>query len=104
MNVENVFFQKRSILNFQTAFFSFFDVGIVGPSEESIFRQNYYAGLGLGLRIRNENLIFKTIQIRLAYYPNHPSDVSSVGFILDEVSKNRFYTFQPRGPEPLRFE
>jgi len=25
-------------------------------------------------------------------------------FILDEVSKNRFYTFQPRGPEPLRFE
>ncbi|MBV5315641.1 MAG: hypothetical protein JZU47_20235 [Prolixibacteraceae bacterium] len=104
MNVENVFFQKRSILNFQTAFFSFFDVGIVGPAEESIFRQNYYAGLGLGLRIRNENLIFKTIQIRLAYYPNHPSDVSSIGFILDEVSKNRFYTFQPRGPEPLRFE
>jgi len=104
LNVENVFFQKRSILNFQTAFFSFFDVGIVGPAKESIFKQSYYAGLGLGLRIRNENLIFKTIQIRLAYYPNHPSDVSSIGFILDEVSKNRFYSFQPRGPEPLSFE
>jgi len=104
LNVENVFFQKRSILNFQTAFFSFFDVGIVGPANESIFKQSYYAGLGLGLRIRNENLIFKTIQIRLAYYPNHPSDVSSIGFILDEVSKNRFYSFQPRGPEPLSFE
>ncbi|MBW8327586.1 MAG: hypothetical protein K0M50_22670 [Prolixibacteraceae bacterium] len=104
LNVENVFFQKRSILNFQTAFFSFFDAGIVGPANESIFKQSYYAGLGLGLRIRNENLIFKTIQIRLAYYPNHPSDVSSIGFILDEVSKNRFYSFQPRGPEPLSFE
>jgi hypothetical protein len=104
LNVENVFFQKRSILNFQTAFFSFFDAGIVGPANESIFKQSYYAGLGLGLRIRNENLIFKTIQIRMAYYPNHPSDVSSIGFILDEVSKNRFYSFQPRGPEPLSFE
>jgi hypothetical protein len=104
LNVENVFFQKRSILNFQTAFFSFFDVGIIGPANQSVFKQNYYGGVGLGLRIRNENLIFKTIQIRLAYYPNHPSDVSSMGFIFEEISKTRFYSFQPRGPEPLRFE
>jgi len=104
LNVENVFFQKKSILNFQSALFSFFDIGIVGPAEQSIFKQSYYAGLGVGLRIRNENLVFKTIQLRLAWYPNHPSDVNSIGFILDGVSKTRFYNFQPRGPEPLRFE
>lgn len=104
LNVENVFFQKKTVLNFKSALFSFFDVGIVGPAEQSIFKQSYYAGLGVGLRIRNENLVFKTIQIRLAYYPNHPSDVNSIGFILDGVSKTRFYNFQPRGPEPLRFE
>jgi hypothetical protein len=104
LNVENVFFQKKSILNFQSALFSFFDVGIVGPAEQSIFKQSYYAGLGIGLRIRNENLVFKTIQLRLAFYPNHPSDVNSVGFILDGASKTQFYNFQPRGPEPLRFE
>ena len=79
-------------------------VGIVGPNKESIFNQNYFAGLGVGLRIRNENLIFKTIQLRLAYYPNFPQDVSPVGIILDEVSKSKFYSFQPRGPEPMRFE
>jgi len=104
LNVENVFFQKKSIMSFQTALYSFIDVGIVGPPDQSIFEQNYFAGIGVGIRIRNENLIFKTIQIRLAYYPNHPSDVNSIGFIFDEVSKTRFYTFQPRGPEPLRFE
>lgn len=104
LNVENVFFQKKSILNFQSALFSFFDVGIVGPADQSIFRQSYYAGIGVGMRIRNENLIFKTIQLRLAFYPNHPSDVNSFGFILDGISKTRFYNFQPRGPEPLRFE
>lgn len=104
LSVENVFFQRRSILNFQTALFSFFDLGIVGPPGRLIFKSEYYAGLGVGLRIRNENLIFKTIQLRLAFYPNHPSDVSSVGFIFDEVSRTRFYSFQPKGPEPLRFE
>jgi len=104
LNIENVFFQKRSILNFQSALFSFFDVGIIGPADQSIFKQNYYAGIGVGLRIRNENLIFKTIQLRLAFYPNHPSDVNPVGFILNGVPKSRFYSFQPGGPEPLQFE
>ena len=104
LNIENVFFQKKAILNFQSALFSFIDLGIVGPSNQSIFQQKYYAGVGVGLRIRNENLVFKTIQLRLAYYPNHPSDVSPIGFVLDGVSKTRFYNFQPRGPEPLRFE
>ncbi len=104
LNVENVFFQRRSIANFQTAIFSFLDIGIIGDSNQIIFKQQYYSGIGIGLRIRNENLVFKTIQIRLAYYPNHPSDVNSFGVLVDGVTKTRFYTFQPRGPEPLRFE
>ena len=104
MNVENVIFQKKSVLKFKSAIFSFIDLGVVGPANPTIFSQNYYAGVGLGLRIRNESLIFKTIQIRLAFYPNHPSDINAIGFMIDEVSKSRFYTFQPRGPEPLRFE
>ena len=104
LNVENVFFYKRAILNFQTALFYFLDVGIVGPANKSIFNEDYFAGVGVGLRIRNENLIFKTLQIRLSLYPNHPSDVHALGFIIDEVSKSKFYSFQPRGPEPLKFE
>lgn len=104
LSIENVFFQKRAILNFKTSFFSFFDLGLVGDASSLIFKDDYYAGFGFGLRIRNEHLIIKTLQLRLAYYPNHPSDVSSFGFILDEVSRTRFYSFQPRQPEPLRFE
>jgi len=104
LNVENIFFYKKAILNFHTALFYFLDVGIVGPANKSLFNEDYLAGVGVGLRIRNENLVIKTLQIRLSLYPNHPSDVSAVGFIIDEVSKSRFYNFQPRGPEPLRFE
>lgn len=104
LSTENVLFQKRAILNFKTSFFSFFDLGLVGDANKLIFKSDYYAGLGFGIRVRNEHLIFKTLQLRLAYYPNHPSDVGAFGFILDEVSRTRFYSFQPREPEPLRFE
>ncbi len=104
LNIENVFFQNKSVMNFKSAVFSFVDIGLIGPSNESIFQQKYYAGVGLGLRIRNENLVFKTIQFRFAYYPDLPGNVSNYGFIVDGVSKTRFYSFQPRGPEPLQFQ
>jgi hypothetical protein len=84
--------------------FSFFDLGIIGSNKKMIFTQDYYAGLGMGIRIRNENLVFKTILIRLAYYPNHPADMGGVGFILEEQSRTRFYSFQPRKPEPIVFD
>lgn len=103
LKVENVFFQNTAYYNFKSAFFTFFDLGLIGSANKVIFADDYYAGIGIGLRIRNENLIFKTIQLRLAFYPYHPSDVGAVGFILDEVSKSSFYSFQPREPEPLQF-
>ena len=104
LNIENVFFQNRAILNFQTALFTFLDLGLIGSADKSIFTQDYYGGLGIGLRIRNENLVFNTIQIRLAFYPYHPSDVNSMGFLFEGVTKTNFYSFQPKEPGPLRFE
>lgn len=104
VNMETVLFQRKEFLKSNTAFFSFLDLGIIGSNHKVIFTQDYYAGLGVGVRLRNENLVFKTIQIRLAYYPNTPSDMGSVGFILEEQLKTRFYSFQPKAPEPLVFD
>ena len=47
-------------------------LGVIGSNKQLIFTQNYYSGLGLGLRLHNENLVFKTFQLRLAFYPFHP--------------------------------
>jgi hypothetical protein len=60
--------------------------------------------LGLGLRLHNESLVFKTLQLRLAFYPFPPDDMSFVGFILNEQLKKSFYSFEPTAPQPLRFE
>jgi len=104
LNLESVFFQRNEFLRFNTAFFSFLDLGIIGSNTKVLFTQNYYTGLGIGLRLRNENLVFKTIQIRLAFYPYHPSDKGFLGFILEEQLRTHFYSFQPGKPELLDFE
>ncbi|RKD89721.1 BamA/TamA family outer membrane protein [Mangrovibacterium diazotrophicum] len=104
LSTETVIFQRKSILNFNFAFFGFADLGIIGSADENIFTQNYYTGIGGGVRLRNESLIFRTIQLRLSFYPGHPPDASGFGFSLRELSGTSFYSFQPRKPEPLQYK
>ena len=102
-NLEYILFLKREILKFNIALFTFADVGVIGSNKELIFTQNYYSGLGLGMRLHNENMVFKTFQLRLAFYPFHPEDMSFTGFIINEQLKNNFYSFEPQAPQPLIF-
>jgi hypothetical protein len=36
--------------------------------------------LGFGIRVRNDNLVFNTLQIRIGFYPN-PPQYSKLNFI-----------------------
>ncbi|MFW6257519.1 MAG: hypothetical protein ACOC11_01930 [Prolixibacteraceae bacterium] len=104
LNLEYVLFFRREFYKFNMAMFGFTDVGMIGSNKKLIFTQNYYSGAGIGLRLHNENLVFKTFQLRLAFYPFHPDDMGLVGFILNEQQKRDFYSFEPTGPAPLEFE
>ncbi len=104
LNLEHVLFLRKEIYKFNMALFSFADIGIIGSNKQIIFAQNYYTGIGVGLRLHNENLVFKTFQLRLALYPFHPSDMSFVGFVLEEQSKRKYYSFEPTEPKPILFQ
>ncbi len=104
VNFEYVLFLQKEFYNFNMALFGFTDVGFIGPNKAFILTQDFYSGLGMGIRLHNENLVFKTIQLRLAFYPFHPNNMSFVGFVLDEQSKRQFYSFEPTQPQPIIFE
>jgi len=104
LNIEVVHFLRKEFYRFNMAVFGFTDIGVIGRNDQFIFTQNYYSGVGVGVRVHNENLVFKTFYMRLAFYPFHPGDMSFVGFILDEQSKRRFYNFEPTRPLPFRFD
>ncbi len=104
LNLEYVLFLRQQFYKFNMALFGFTDIGVIGSNKEFILTQDYYSGVGMGIRLHNENLVFKTIQLRLAFYPFPPSDMSFIGFVLEEQSKQQFYSFEPTQPMPLRFE
>ncbi|MEE4215586.1 MAG: hypothetical protein V2I34_11005 [Bacteroidales bacterium] len=71
LNLETVAFSKAFIYGFRFAFFGFADVVLF--SKDRIFESDrMVSGFGVGLRIRNESLIFNTFQIRFGIYPGAP--------------------------------
>jgi hypothetical protein len=76
LHTESVLFMRPSILGFKFAPFIFADAAIIAKSNEDLLWQAPYYGLGGGLRTRNENLIFGTIELRMFYFPRVTEDLS----------------------------
>ena len=70
---ETFFFTKYKFFGFQMAPFLYADMSIMTPENKKILNSDVYTGLGGGLRTRNENLVFGTLELRLTYFPR-PAD------------------------------
>lgn len=72
LRFELVSFLNVSLLGFKFSPNIFYDAAFVNSGTSLLSAGSFYSGLGFGVRIRNENLAFRTIIIRLAYYPDNP--------------------------------
>jgi len=64
-----------------------------------ILSNNLYSGIGVGVRLRNERLVFNTFQIKLSYYPASPSGAKREYINLSGEPKLRpdyFYISEPK--------
>ncbi len=66
---ETVLYSKYKLFGFQLAPFAFADLSYLKPDNTNFIKSDLYSGLGGGLRTRNENLIFGTIELRVTYFP-----------------------------------
>lgn len=104
LGLETVAFSPFYLYGFRFVFYGFADLGFIGASTDAIFTRDLYSGLGLGIRIRNESLSFKTIQIRFGFYPLLPTDYSAPLF---EISGEKYYRparFNVYRPELIEFK
>jgi hypothetical protein len=72
ISLESVLFSPANYHGFRFAFFGFSDFGLLSGSEKLIENGMSLISIGVGLRIRNDNLVFNTLQIRLSFFPNPP--------------------------------
>jgi hypothetical protein len=67
--VESDFYNINKILGFRFAPFAFGDVSFLKRLGTNFSKLKGYPAIGAGIRTRNENLIFETIELRGYYFP-----------------------------------
>ena len=93
LNLETVSFTPVKVIGFQVAVFGFLDFGFINNGERNIFDERSQTGMGFGFRMRNDNLTFNAIEIRLAFYPNAPVGIEDIDLDLSGNSGFRFDDF-----------
>ncbi|HUS87036.1 MAG TPA: hypothetical protein VMW76_07345 [Bacteroidales bacterium] len=71
-NIEAVSFSPVYFYGFRFVFFAFADLALIRGNSSVTVPNDLISELGIGLRLRNNNLIFNTLQIRLGYFPYPP--------------------------------
>jgi hypothetical protein len=79
LSLESVLFSPANFYGFRFAFFAFADIGYLFGTNEFVGTGEVLSSLGIGIRIRNDHLVFNTFQIRLGFWPNLP-DFSKVNY------------------------
>lgn len=102
LHSETFFFLKYKLFGFQFATFSFADVSLLTPENRGLTKSNFYSGLGGGVRARNENLIFGTMELRAIYFPRHPGPVNPFNITFTANLLFRYNTNYVRPPDVLQ--
>jgi len=103
ISLESVLFSPMNFYGFRFALFGFIDNGFLFRSYESLRNSEFFSGVGLGIRIRNDNLVLNTLQIRLGFYPYLPVNSSARNLIISGQQLLKPLNFEPGPPSIIPF-
>ncbi len=103
LNTETILFTPLQPLGFRIALFGFVDAGLLGY-DANIFRNSFYSTVGLGIRLRNERLIFSTIQLRLGMAFTKHGLAECDYFRLGNYTSVEQLRYRPTCPEIVPFK
>jgi hypothetical protein len=73
---ELVLYAPWKLLGFRIAPIVFADVAMIAPKNRTLFYDKPFVGIGSGVRTRNENLVFGTVELKFFYYPRIVEDIT----------------------------
>lgn len=100
---ETVFFTRWKLLGFHFAPLTFADVAFLPPAGKHVFYDKPFAGLGAGMRSRNENLIFGTIELRFTWYPRIVEDITRFKVSISSNLRVKYSSSFVQAPGFLKF-
>ena len=78
MATETTVFLPGQILGFRFAPFMSLEAANLNRDIDERRRRDFFLGVTGGVRVRNENLIFGTVEFRVSYYPNRVDGLNNV--------------------------
>ncbi len=102
-SIESVIFTPGDLYGFKFAVFGFSDIGFLFDTNEFAYQGLLLSSIGLGIRIRNDNLLFNTFQVRLGFFPNLPQGSSTNSLLVSGEKLLRPQNFEPGKPSILPY-
>jgi hypothetical protein len=76
-NWESIWYNSRSFYGFRSSPFAFANLTFIRTVGDPIASGDLYSSLGAGIRVRNESLIFGTIELKGYHFPRINQQMSS---------------------------
>jgi hypothetical protein len=103
LNLETVAFSPHYLYGFRFVFFAFSDLALISKDNTFSPSNDLIAELGIGVRLRNDNLILKTIQLRFSIFPFSPPYSSLNNFDITGEKQLEPPGFDPVEPSIIRY-
>lgn len=87
---ESILYLNKKIFGFRFAPFVFGDFSLISFENEDFDKSDGYAGIGAGVRTRNENLVFGTIEFKTIYFPRTILDLPQFRVMLSSDLRFRY--------------
>lgn len=91
LNTDLVLYTNIKLFGFRLAPFLYSDIALLRPDSAGLRKVNLYTGIGGGLRVRNSNFVFGTIEARCIYFP--VTKTGGSGFKIN-VSSELYYRYR----------
>jgi hypothetical protein len=90
VGMETDIFTRWKILGFKIGFFTSGKISILSKESVALIHGDFYSAIGCGFRMRNENLIFGTIEGRFNWFPRTLDNVDNIKITLSGNIRFKF--------------
>ncbi len=102
LHSETYLFLKYKVFGFKFAPFVFGDAALITPEREKLAQSGMYYGLGGGVRTRNENLVFGTMELRFVFFPRKAEMADSFKLEFTTNLNFRFNSSYVKAPDIIQ--
>jgi len=95
---ETILYLHKKLFGFRFAPFVFGDFSLISPENKEFVESDGYVAIGAGLRTRNENLIFGTIELKALYFPRTILDLPQFRVLVSSDLRFRYQSNFVRAP------